>query len=150
MLTSLERHLLERLQEGLPLEPRPFAALARELGLKEKQVLKMLRSLKEKGILRHLGASPDSRRLGFVTTLAATAAPPEKAEEVARKIAARPEVTHCYLRRHPMNIWFTLVARDFEEIENIVRDISSETGTTIKHFPARKLFKLRATFKLQK
>ncbi|MBX6422385.1 Lrp/AsnC family transcriptional regulator [Thermosulfurimonas sp. F29] len=150
MLTTLERHLLERLQEGLPLEPRPFAALARELGLKENQVLEMLRSLKEKGILRHLGASPDSRRLGFVTTLAATAAPPERAEEVARKIAARPEVTHCYLRRHHMNIWFTLVARDFEEIENIIRDISSETGTTIKHFPARKLFKLRATFKLQK
>ncbi len=147
-LSETERRLLERLQQGLPLVSRPFALLAEDLGLTESQVLDMLRTLKEKGVLRHLGASPDSRRLGFVTTLAAVSVPPEKVEEAARKIAAYPEVTHCYLRRHRLNIWFTLVARNFEEVERILEEISRALGVQTRHFPAEKLFKLRATFRL--
>ncbi len=148
MLSETERRLLARLQEGLPLESRPFSRLGEELGLSEKEVLEILRSLKARGYLRHLGASPDSRKLGFVTTLAAVAVPPEKAEEIARRIGEYPQVTHCYLRRHRWNIWFTLVAQNFEEIESLLRRISEEIGTEVRHFPARKLFKLRATFKL--
>lgn len=150
MLTEREKRLLDRLQEGLPIEPRPFARVGEELGLSEEEVLRMLRDLKERGLLRHLGASPDSRRLGFVTTLAALAVPPERAEEVARRIASRPEVTHCYLRRHRMNIWFTLVARNWEEVERILSEISEEVGVPARHFPAKKLFKLRAVFRLEK
>ncbi len=149
MLAETERRLLDRLQQGLPLEPRPFARLAEELGLTESQVLEILRFLKEQGVLRHLGASPDSHRLGFVTTLAAVAVPGEKTEEAAWKIAARPEVTHCYIRRHRMNIWFTLVARDFDEVERILEGISHELGVEVRHFPAERLFKLRATFRLE-
>ncbi len=145
-----EKRLLDLLQEGIPVEPRPFARLGERLGLTEEQVLESLRSLKEQGVLRHLGASPDSRRLGFVTTLAAASVPPERAEEVARRIAEYPQVTHCYLRRHRMNVWFTLVDRDFESIENLLAALSRELGVEFRHFPARKLFKLRATFKLQR
>ncbi|RUM87613.1 MAG: Lrp/AsnC family transcriptional regulator [Thermodesulfatator sp.] len=149
MLGDLEKRLLERLQEGLPLESRPFARLGEELGLSEEEVLALLRNLKERGILRHLGASPDSRRLGFVTTLAAVSVPPPKAQEVARRIATHPEVTHCYLRRHRLNIWFTLVARDWKEVERILEEVAQETGSPVRHFPAEKLFKLRATFRLR-
>jgi len=148
VLTERERRLLDRLQEGLPLEPRPFARLGEELGLSEGEVLRMLRDLKERGILRHLGASPDSRRLGFVTTLAAVSVPPEATEEAARRIAAHPEVTHCYLRKHRLNIWFTLVARSWEEVERILAEISREVGAPARHFPAERLFKLRAVFRL--
>jgi len=148
MLTTIEKKLLDHLQQGLPLIPRPFKKLGEELGLSEAEVLETLRRLKERGFLRHLGASPDSRRLGFVTTLAAVSVPPEKAEELAQEIGKRPEVTHCYLRRHRLNIWFTVVARNFGEVEEILRDISRETGAPVRHFPAQKLFKLRAVFKL--
>lgn len=148
MLTPVEKRLLDRLQAGLPLAPRPFKKLGEELGLSEAEVIDKLKKLKEQGILRHLGASPDSRRLGFVTTLAAVSVPPERAEEVARHIGERPEVTHCYLRRHRMNIWFTIVAQNFEEVKKILEEISHEAKATARHFPAEKLFKLRATFKL--
>ena len=148
-LSPEEKALLDRLQQGLPLTARPFQAVGEELGLSEKVVLELLRGLKEKGILRHLGASPDSRRLGFVTTLAAAKASPERAEEIALQIGKRPEVTHCYLRRHPWNIWFTLVAQDFEEVEAILKELSQAFNIPMRHFPARKLFKLKATFKLK-
>ncbi|NPB09134.1 MAG: Lrp/AsnC family transcriptional regulator [Thermodesulfobacteria bacterium] len=147
-LDPVDQRLLDLLQEGLPLAPRPFALLGEKLGLDEAEVIKRLASLKERGILRHLGASPDSRRLGFVTTLCAVAAPEERREEIARQIASWPQVTHCYLRRHRLNVWFTLVAKSFEEVEKILKEIERETGLKARHFPATKMFKLRATFRL--
>ncbi len=149
-LSSIDQRLLDLLQEELPLAPRPFFIIGERLGLSEEEVLERLKVLRDKGFLRHLGASLDSRRLGFVTTLCAVAVPEERAEEVAYQIANHPEVTHCYLRRHRFNIWFTLVAKDDKEFERILKEIEKEIGFTPRHFPATKMFKLRATFRLTK
>ncbi len=149
-LSSIDQRLLDLLQEELPLSPRPFLIVGERLGLSEEEVLERLKVLKEKGFLRHLGASLDSRRLGFVTTLCAVAVPEERAEEVAHQIADHPEVTHCYLRRHRFNIWFTLVAKGEEEVRRILKEIEKETGFPPRSFPATKMFKLRATFRLTK
>ena len=149
MLDETDRRILEKIQDDFPLEPRPFEPLAAELGLEEEELLRRLKRLKEEGIIRHFGASIDSRRLGFVTTLCALAAPEEKKEEIARQIAKLPEVTHCYLRKHRLNIWFTLVARSFDRVEEILTHIARETGFSPRHFPAERMFKLRAVFRLQ-
>lgn len=149
MLDSTDQILLERIQDHFPLVPEPFKVLAEELGLSEEEVLRRLKRLKEEGVLRHFGASINSRKLGFVTTLCAVAAPEEKKEEIARQIAARPEVTHCYLRKHRFNVWFTLVAKDFETVEKILGTIAAETGLSPRHFPSEKMFKLRAVFRLK-
>ena len=150
MLEEIDRQILERIQDNFPLTPRPFETLAAELGISEKELLCRLKNLKEQGVLRHFGASIDSRRIGFITTLCAVAAPEEKKEQLAQRIAARPEVTHCYLRRHRFNIWFTLVAKDFEAVERILKEIEAETGFRPRHFPAERRFKLRAFFHLKK
>lgn len=147
-LDPKDQELLDLLQEELPLVSRPFALLGERLSLSEEEVLARLKRLQEEGILRHLGASLDSRRLGYVTTLCALEAPPERREEVASQIASLPEVTHCYLRKHRMNVWFTLVAKDFDEVERILESIREKTGLKARHFPATRMFKLRATFRL--
>ncbi len=149
MLDSRDRRLLERIQDDFPLVSEPFKALAEELGIPEEEILRRLKKLQKEGILRHFGASINSRKLGFVTTLCAVAAPPEKREEIARQIATYPEVTHCYLRKHRFNVWFTLVARDFQVVERILEQIASQTGLKPRHFPAEKMFKLRAVFHLK-
>ena len=148
MLDATDKKILDLIQEEIPLVSRPFKAIGQKLGLSEEEVLKRLKGLKEEGILRHLGASIDSRRLGFVTTLCAVGVAPERAEEIAQKIALYPQVTHCYLRQHKLNIWFTLVAKDLEEVEKILKEISELAGAEAYHFPALRLFKLRATFRL--
>ena len=149
MLDETDRQILEKIQDDFPLEPKPFKPLAAELGLEEEELLRRLKRLKEKGVIRHFGASIDSRRLGFVTTLCALAAPEEKKEEIARLIAEFPEVTHCYLRRHRLNVWFTLVASSFARVEEILASIARRTGLSPRHFPAERMFKLRAVFRLE-
>ena len=145
-LSPIDRELLDLLQEGLPLVSRPFARIGEMIGLSEEEVLERLKVLFDKGIVRHLGASIDSRRLGFVTTLCAVSAPRDRAEKLAHVIAKHREVTHCYLRRHRLNIWFTVVARHYHDVKRILKEIEKEIGLSPKHFPAKKMFKLRATF----
>ena len=70
-MDALDRQLLDRLQESVPLVPRPFAALGRELELTEDEVLSRTRRLKEAGIIRQIGPIFSSRRLGYHSTLVA-------------------------------------------------------------------------------
>ncbi|WP_456431316.1 Lrp/AsnC family transcriptional regulator [Thermosulfuriphilus sp.] len=143
-----DRAILDILQEGIPLVSRPFAEVGRMTGLPEEEVRKRLARLKEKGHLRRLGANFNSRRLGFVTTLCGAIVPPARLEEVAHLVSSYNEVTHCYSRRHRFNLWFTLICKDWEEVEKILTEIRQKARIEAWHFPATRTFKLKATFKL--
>lgn len=141
------KKLLNLIQKEFPLEPRPFKALAEKVGLTEEEVLKFLKDLKEKGILRHLGASPDSHRLGHFTCLCATHLPEEKLH-LAEKIADLPEVTHAYLREHYFNFWFTLVLPRKDDLDPYLKNLEETFQIEVRAFPALKKFKVRAVFKI--
>lgn len=139
------RDLINIIQEAFPLDERPFATIAQRVGLSEGEVLNFLKDLKEKGILRHLGASPDSLRLGHFTCLCATHIPSEKLK-ITEEIASLPEVTHAYLRDHFLNFWFTLVLPKVNQLEPYLRHLEEKFHIKIKAFPALKKFKVKAVF----
>ncbi len=141
------KNLLNLLQREVPLEERPFKVLGERVGLSEEEVISFLKELKEKGILRHLGASPDSIRLGYFTCLCATELPEEKLS-LAEKIADLPEVTHAYLREHKLNFWFTLVLPKKEDLEPYLKNLEKQYQIKIMAFPATKKFKVRAVFEI--
>lgn len=149
VLDQKDRLLLNRLQEGLPLVAAPFAAVGEELGLTEEEVLQRLLRLKNKGVIRRLGAVVESRRLGCHGTLAALKVPEEDIEKAVEIINSFPEVTHNYLRSHSWNIWFTITALSEERIEEILSEIKVRgKGWPLLNVPAQKVFKIRAVFKL--
>lgn len=139
------RKLLNIIQESFPLTERPFKELAEKVGLTEEEVLTFLKNLKKEGILRHLGASPNSHKLGHFTCLCACHLPPEKLN-LAEEIADLPEVTHAYLREHFLNFWFTLVLPSQETLEPYLRKLQEKYHLEFKAFPATKKFKVRAVF----
>ena len=63
-LDLTDRRLLDIIQTGFPLDTRPYARLGEDLGINETEALERVRRLKERGIIRRLGANFDSRRLG--------------------------------------------------------------------------------------
>ncbi|MFN4196779.1 MAG: Lrp/AsnC family transcriptional regulator [Caldimicrobium sp.] len=142
------QELLNLIQEEFPLEERPFAALGKKVGLTEQEVINFFNELKEKRILRHLGASPDSSKLGHFTCLCACHLPKEKIP-LAEEIANLPEVTHAYLRDHFLNFWFTIVLPDKNELENYLKKLQEKYAIEIKAFPALKKFKVKAIFLLE-
>ena len=148
-MDALDRQILNRLQRGLPLVPRPFEVLSEELEIEEDVILERIRLLKSQGVIRRLGGVFNSQSLGFQSTLVALKAPSERIEEVAEVINAYSGVTHHYLRDHEeYNLWFTLIAQNEGRIQEILEDIASKTGLRIRSLPAKKLFKIQVDFLL--
>jgi siroheme decarboxylase len=142
-----DRKLLNEIQAGFPVEPHPYRVLGKRLNMDEKEALARVVRLRKAGIIRRLGASIDSRRVGYVSTLLAAKAQREKFESVVKIINACPGVTHNYERRHEYNVWFTLIAPSVEEKERIIRRLREETGIEILELPAKKIFKIRVDFR---
>ncbi len=142
--------LLDIIQTGFPLVPRPYAEIGKILGLSEEESLARVKALRDKGIIRRLGANFHSKALGFRSSLCAAKVPQEKLEAFVSCVNAYGEVTHNYLREHSYNVWFTLIAPSWEKLCAIVEEITQKTEIDILNLPATRLYKIRVDFKMQK
>lgn len=148
VMDDTDRAILNEVQTRFPLDCQPYAVIGGRLNLSEQEVLERMRRLSDLGIIRRLGANFDSRRLGYVTTLCGAKVPPEKLEEFICTVNSFEGVTHNYLRRHAFNVWFTFIAPSEEAIEEQLEKIIEKTGIKVYNFPAIRLFKIKAEFKV--
>jgi len=142
--------ILNEIQKNFPVTHRPFLALGRKLGMKEKKVLERVQRLKEAGIIRRIGASFSAGSVGFSSTLCAARVPPERIEDFVIVVNSYPGVTHNYEREGDYNIWFTLIAPSRNHIEKILAEISRRTGVKkILNLPATKTIKIAVDFNFE-
>jgi len=142
--------ILDALQNEFPLSERPYEVLAERLEISGDEVWERMQGLVEEGVIRRMGASLDSRKLGYSSTLAAISVPVERVDEAAAVVGGYSEVTHSYLRDDEFNIWFTVIAPDNDRIAAILEEIRctlSLEETAVLNLPVTKLFKLDARFK---
>jgi DNA-binding Lrp family transcriptional regulator len=98
-------------------------------------------------VLRRIGATFNSRALGFVSTLCAARVPAERLASFTAVVNASPFVTHNYRRDHEYNVWFTVIAPSAVARENFLREVKEQTGVTdILDLPAVRTFKIDARF----
>ncbi|MBM3303149.1 MAG: AsnC family transcriptional regulator, partial [Deltaproteobacteria bacterium] len=142
-----DRLLLNEIQAGFPVAPHPYRVLGEKIGMDQEEVLRRIAALKQKGIIRRIGASINSRRIGFVSTLLAARVPPERFEAFVETVNRCPGVTHNYERKHEYNVWFTLIAPSVQDKERIIKELMDETGVRMEEFPARRIFKIRVDFR---
>lgn len=147
-LDQPDRAILSLIQSSFPLESRPYAAIGEALGLSEEESFARIRSLRQRGYIRRIGANFQSGKLGFSSTLCAAKVPEEKLEDFVAAVNAEPGVTHNYLRDHSYNVWFTCIAPSAGNIAETLRQISERTGLPILNLPARKMFKIKVDFPL--
>lgn len=146
-LDRQDRMILNRIQRNFPLTHRPFLALARRTGMKEKEILGRVQRLKDLGIIRRIGASFSAGAVGFTSTLCAARVPAEKIIEFVAVVNSYPGVTHNYEREGEYNLWFTLIAPSRRKIREILREISRKTGVRgILDLPATRTFKIAVDF----
>jgi DNA-binding Lrp family transcriptional regulator len=142
-----DRLILNHIQRNFPVTHRPFLALARKTGMKEKEILGRVQRLKDLGIIRRIGASFSARAVGFSSTLCAARVPADKIKEFVSVVNSYPGVTHNYEREGEYNLWFTLIAPSRGKIAEILKEISRRTGVRgILNLPATKTFKIAVDF----
>ncbi|MCX6995651.1 MAG: hypothetical protein NTV49_00850 [Kiritimatiellaeota bacterium] len=134
--------LLLALQRGLPLDPRPFARLAQELGLTEAVVLERTASFMRDGLVRRFGAVFDARSLGYDSTLCAVDVPEADVEHVAAQLHPHPGITHCYQRSGAPALWFTMTAAAAEFARAIATAARLTAPYELLNLPTRRTFKI--------
>lgn len=99
-----DRPLMQALSVGLPLVPRPFAALAEPLGRTEAEVIARITALSAARILTRVGVIVRHRALGWVAN-AMVVWQPACAETAGLALSQVPGVTLCYQRRTVPGLW---------------------------------------------
>jgi siroheme decarboxylase len=134
-LDAIDRALLNRLQDDLPLVPHPYAAIADELGLEETDLLTRLARLKEERVITRFGPFFDAAAMGGAFCLCAMAIPADDFEEIMTKVNEHAEVAHNYERTHRLNMWFVLATETPEGIQAAADAIERDTGHAVLLFP---------------
>lgn len=145
-MDATDKRILDLIQTGFPIAPRPYAAIGEQVGLTEAETLARVRALRASGIIRRIGANFQSAKIGFKSTLCAASVPEDKFEAFTKAVNDHPGVTHNYLRAHGYNLWFTMIGPSREKIRQDLAAITEQTGVTILNLPADRLFKIRVDF----
>lgn len=145
--SPIEFSLLNDWQRDFPLLSQPFAAIGAKVGAGETAVIETMQRLQRRGAISRLGAVFAPGRAG-AGTLAALAAPPERLEEIADRVSARPEVNHNYQREHRWNLWFVVTALDRTKLDAVLQSIEHETGCPVLSMPLQHEFHIDLGFDL--
>ncbi|WP_427308018.1 Lrp/AsnC family transcriptional regulator [Cupriavidus sp. H39] len=139
-LDPLDRRIINALQRGLPLVPRPYAQAAAALGIDEGMLLERLRALLARGVLTRFGPLYQIERAGGRFVLCACHAPAARLEAVIAAINAHPEVAHHYSRTHHLNLWFVLAVARPEQVAPVLARIAAAAGVEVLPFPKQREF----------
>jgi DNA-binding Lrp family transcriptional regulator len=149
-LTPAEIECVRQLQHDLPLQPRPFDALARNGSVDADEIITTAKSLQKRGQLRRFTASVSARRSGFsASAMGVWVVPSGRAEEFGVQMSQHKAVSHCYLRPvyddWPFNLYTTVHGRSIDECESIINDLAIDSGLAEKRalYPTREFKKAR-------
>jgi DNA-binding Lrp family transcriptional regulator len=138
-LSDLELATIRVVQHDLANVERPFAVYAEKISadlgreVTEHDVLEVLRSLKERKLMRRFAAVMNHRSAGFkANAMGVWAVPDDRLDEIGPQMAGFAAVSHCY-RRPTYDDWpysvFTMVhGRSARDCEATIDAIRSETG----------------------
>ena len=144
-LDLMDKRLLDIIQTGFPLVPRPYASLGQQLGITEEEALNRVRRMKTNKVIRRIGANFQSAKLGFRSTLCAAKVPETQLDSFVAEVNSH----HNYLRNHAYNIWFTLIGPSWEDVCATLEEITRRTGIAVLNLPAARLYKIRVDFQME-
>lgn len=152
-LTPTEIESVRLLQRDLPLQPRPFDALAKNGNATSDELLTTAKTLLKRGQMRRYGAVIQMRKSGFSTSAMAVWIVPEgQVDDVGAKMSQNRAVSHCYLRPTyadwPYNLYTIVHGRSIDECESIINDLAIDAELQAKQalYPTKEYKKSRLNF----
>jgi DNA-binding Lrp family transcriptional regulator len=151
-LDELDKRLLNLMQGSFPLEPRPYASVARAAEVTEDEVMDRVSRLVRERIIRQITPIYDTRALGYGSMLVAAKVDPTHPWSAAKIINSHPGVSHNYLRNHEFNMWFTLAVESDSKLglQGTLDVLQELTGAeSIRQLPTLQLFKIRMDLEME-
>lgn len=132
-LTEKDKEFVRELQKDLKIMPEPFKELADTLGITTSQLFEKIKEYEDIGVMRRFAAILRHRDAGFIANgMVVWKVPDLKIDEVGNKLAAFPQVSHCYRRPvYPdwqFNLFSMVHARTIEAAEKIAMQMSESIG----------------------
>jgi DNA-binding Lrp family transcriptional regulator len=129
---TIQRRILQMVQDDLPDSPVPFAVIAESLGVDEQYVLQFLRGLKKDGSIRRFGATLRHQEAGYGCNVMVAWRVDEDMERISRIMTERSEITHCYQRAScpewPFNLYTMVHGKSSEDCRRVIRELREATG----------------------
>ena len=139
-LDELDRRIVLATQAGLPLDPRPYHWLARELGEAPGTIMERFNAMLADGRIRRIGVVPNHYRLGYVANgMSVWDVPDEFISTVGREVGELDIVSHCYHRPRqlpdwPYNLFAMVHGRSQDEVRRKVEQIAEQLGARVRDF----------------
>lgn len=133
-LDATDRRIIQATQTGLPLTPRPYHAVAEQLGLEATDVMRRMQRMLDLGIIRRIGAVPNHYALGYrANGMTVWDVDDDRIDELGERVGQLECVSHCYQRpRHlpewPYNLFAMVHGKTREEVEAKARLIADVLG----------------------
>lgn len=148
-LDEFDRQVLHALQYDFAVAERPYREIAEKFQTTEEAVLARAERLYAKGFIRRLGASINSRKVGYVSTLVALKVTENSIATVAKVVNGFAGVTHNYLRDGEYNMWFTAIMPNEESLNTVLHTVAATSGVEdVMSLPAKRVFKVSVKFPL--
>lgn len=147
--SETEERILALAGGDLPDTERPFKTIADEVGVTEDEVLDLIRDLKARRIIRRFGATLRHQKAGYGhNAMVAWRVPDERTEEVGEVFTARPEISHCYVRRtYPewtYNVYTMIHGERPGQTDEVVAELEEAVGID-DHCTLKSLKELKKT-----
>ena len=139
-MDSVDARLVNCLQEGLPVCPRPFDDVAASLGLSVDELLSRVQRLLDERVLTRFGPMFNAENLGGDLSLCAMQVPQDRYDKIADLVNAFPEVAHNYERDHLLNMWFVIATERPEQAGTVLAEIEQVTGCRVYDMPKQEEF----------
>jgi siroheme decarboxylase len=132
-ITEHDRKFIRELQKDLAVEPEPFKEIANNLEITTAQLFAKATEYENTGIMRRFAAILRHREAGFVANgMVVWNVPDNKIDEVGFRLAAFPQVSHCYRRPvYPdwrFNLFSMVHARTLQAAGKIAAKMSETVG----------------------
>lgn len=142
-IDDLDSRILDLIQAGFPLVPRPYDRVAEQAGTTPEDLIARIARLKSEGVIREISAIFHSSALGYQSALVALKVSESKLDVVGQEIAKHPGVSHCYSRDNAYNLWFTITVPPDGSIEAEIARLADREGVESRLIlPALRTFKI--------
>ena len=103
---AVDRRILVATQAGLPLVPRPYHAVADQLGLEPAEVMARIERMRLSGVIRRIAAVPNHFELGYrANGMTVWDVDDDEVDALGARVGALEFVSHCYRRPRVPPAW---------------------------------------------